>query len=115
MYIAIVFLLKFYFKVFEFLLKFCRRTPSNNKDKLYNDVLQKCMDTFQVGFRRQQQDIGSKIINTLVETLWFIDPFLDKMKERSCKIPDELYFCGYRDLKKCHKKYVGVQVNLIAM
>ncbi|XP_055999413.1 uncharacterized protein LOC130048586 [Ostrea edulis] len=88
-----------------------KRTPSNNKDKLYNDVLQKCMDTFQVGFRRQQQDIGSKIINTLVETLWFIDPFLDKMKERSCKIPDELYFCGYRDLKKCHKKYVGVQMK----
>lgn len=89
-----------------------RKIPSNRRDNLYNDFLQTCKDTFKVAFRRQQQDIGSKIINTLVDTLWFIDPFLEKLKERSCKIPDKLYFSGYRDLKKSHKKYVGVQVNL---
>lgn len=50
----------------------------------------------------------------MVDTLWFIDPFLEKLEERSCKIPDKLYFSGYRDLKKSHKKYVGAQVSLLS-
>ena len=48
----------------------------------------------------------------LTETLWYIDPQLDKLRDRSIRLPDLLAnLHGYRDLKRQHKKIPELKVD----
>jgi len=64
------------------------------------------MQDFGVGFRScQVKDIGQMVPATITEALWFIDPYMERLANRSIKLPDCFASIGgLRDLKKQHKK-----------
>ena len=69
----------------------------NNKIRLYNKVLQ-LLEKAGLGFTQQNMDNGINFIQCITNSLWYIDPFLDKMYDRSCHLPMLFeHFSGYND------------------
>lgn len=65
-----------------------------------------CLKDMGVGFTTAQVDtVGSKIVNTISEVLWYIDPFHERLRERKCPIPKPFSTLhNYKDWRKQHKK-----------
>ena len=69
----------------------------NNKIRLYNKVLQ-LLEKAGLGFTQQNMDNGINFIQCITNSLWYIDPFLDKMYDMSCHLPMLFeHFSGYND------------------
>lgn len=63
------------------------------------------------GFTSQQvSSLGTHVVSTLTEALWFLDPFWERLKSRGINVPKPLSpMTGYRDLKSQKKKIPQVQ------
>ncbi|CAG2217413.1 unnamed protein product [Mytilus edulis] len=81
------------------------RKPVNAKDRLYNDVL-KLMFGKKYGFTPVQvETVGKRVVSTLTDTLWYIDPFHDKLLGRGIHIPKIFSdLKGYYDWRSQKKK-----------
>lgn len=88
------------------------RNESTSKDRLANAVIGTLKEN-KIGFTSQQIDtIGRDVVNTLTNTMWYLDPHLDKLKDRSISIPAMFrQLTGFRDFKKQHKKVPQVCNN----
>jgi hypothetical protein len=98
----------FFMELFEILMSSGRKlslpTPQaedtqkqNNKIRLYNKVLQ-LLEKAGLGFTQQNMDNGINFIQCINNSLWYIDPFLDKMYDMSCHLPMLFeHFSGYND------------------
>ena len=87
-------------KIFCYL--FCR-TVSNSKHQLHNDFLLFLKES-KVGFPRRNQSLGTYIVDRLVEVLWYLDPHMEALAKKCCKVPEPFKrFKGYKDLKKQKK------------
>ena len=71
------------------------------------------MKEIEVGFSPQQKNSqGTHFVRVSTETLWYIDPQLNKLRDRSIRLPDLLAnLHGYRDLKRQHKKIPELKVD----
>lgn len=69
---------------------------------MFNDLIDELHGV--IAFRAQQLEMGSNLITTLSDVLWYMDPFHRKFSERSLQVPKFFQkFSGYRDWKKQHK------------
>ena len=87
------------------LFKHFRDPPSHAKQALWNRLL----EIFQergFGFTRMQlETVGNKVVSTLTDTLWYLDPHHEKLKSRAISIPQMFSkFTGYYDWKRQKKK-----------
>lgn len=73
--------------------------------RLFNNVIESFKKR-KVGFSSHQiENIGRDVVNTITNTMWFLDPFIDKLKDRSVNIPAMFKeLTGYRNIKKQHQK-----------
>ncbi|KAK3095270.1 hypothetical protein FSP39_012504 [Pinctada imbricata] len=79
-------------------------------EKLYNDIID-WIAPIDNGWTLDQKEIGSKIISTLRNALWYIDHAHEKFKERGCPLPDVYKaFQGYNNYKKLRHKQPIVTV-----
>lgn len=81
------------------------REENTEKDRLFNNVIES-LKKRKVGFSSHQiENIGRDVVNTITNTMWFLDPFIDKLKDRSVNIPAMFKeLTGYRNIKKQHQK-----------
>ncbi|VDI23115.1 Hypothetical predicted protein [Mytilus galloprovincialis] len=101
------------------------RKPVNAKDRLYNDVL-KLMFGKKYGFTPVQvETVGKRVVSTLTDTLWYIDPFHDKLLSRGIHIPkifsDLKGYYNWRSQKKktpvitsvCLKEHIDIMSDVL--
>lgn len=77
----------------------------NNKRVLFNKIL--CMiQKAGFGFTHSSLESGTTLIHTLTDCLWYIDPFLHRLEERSCNLPLLFeHFAGFNNPDRHkHKK-----------
>ena len=82
---------------------------------MYNALLETLKEN-KVGFLPMQVNVlGTKVVTTITDVLWYLDGHHEKFERRSYPIP-ELFqkFSGFRDYKKAKRKkpMVGIR-NLI--
>ena len=72
---------------------------------MFNDILDLLVEK-KTGFLAcHVDDIGQRIVSTVCDVLWYIDPHHMTFQSRGLKIPDGLEkFNGYVDWKSQHKK-----------
>lgn len=57
------------------------------KDRPFNNVIA-LLKKNKVGFTSHQiYNIGKDVVSTITNTMWFLDPFIEKLKDRSVNIP----------------------------
>ena len=62
------------------------RKQTNNKQTVFNKILV-ILDRAQLGFTPECIDNGRNFIQTLTNCLWYIDPHLEKIRDRALDIP----------------------------
>lgn len=90
------------------------RKPVNAKDRLYNDV-RKVMIDQKAGFTPMQvNSVGRNILTTLSNTLWYINPHLDKLGTRGIICPEIFsHLQGYHDWKTQKKKEPVISAEVL--
>ena len=94
------------------------RSDDRGKDNLLYNALLDTLKTHGIGFRADQvggkNAMGDKVVNTIFKALWFIDPHLDKLHNRSITIPAPFDILkGYNCPKDNKKKIPMVSFNNI--
>ena len=81
------------------------RNETTEKDRLFNEIIS-VLRSHEIGFTSYQTDtVGSMVVTTLTNALWYIGQFHDKLVNRSITLPEMFKTVyGPRDLKKQHKK-----------
>lgn len=83
------------------------------KDRPLNNVIA-LLKKNKVGFTSHQiYNIGKDVVSTITNTMWFLDPFIEKLKDRTVNIPAMFsQLTKYRNLKKQHKKAPQVRNSI---
>ena len=75
---------------------------------LFNDVVN-FFDEHGYKFKLSEASLGDKVVRSLVDTLWMLDPHRQKFKDRSVQLPLD-QFSNYYDWKSQKKARPQVSV-----
>ena len=64
--------------------------PKNQKQKLRNDVLDLFDQNSMVFKYSEVASVGEQVVQTLTNTLWYVDGHHEVLKSRACEIPTVL-------------------------
>lgn len=87
------------------------RTENNQKDRLFNHTVG-LFKKNKWGFTNQTAETtGKLVIETITNTMWYLDPFWERLNSRSVSVPDCLRpLTGYREFRKQKKKLPKVKL-----
>jgi len=97
----------------DIMFLFFFRTENNKKDRLFNDTV-RLFKTNKWGFTNQTAETTGKfVIEAITNTMWYPDPFWERLNSRSVSVPDCLRpLTGYRELRKQKKASKGKVVAI---
>jgi len=92
-------------------MKLPQRPNENNKRDVLTKLFIDWLDGLELGFSPDGVDtIGKNFVTTVTNVLWYIDPYVSTMVERSCKVPQALNrFFGLNNPKLRKQKIPAVE------